>query len=265
MKQLVYRIVAPWMRRLLHGKTGFKRISGTQSWLRYPKDQHLGFLLGREIHYEKNIRHSILNLVQPGSRVFEIGSNIGQYTLPLSERLGPTGRLIAIEPDHDNFSWLEINCRENHCHNVTLVSKAISDHVGEMKFYKDTVTGGRSGSLFEQYVGNAYSGKWETVLTMTYNQLVESYGIPDFVKVDAEGAEILIFNSITHLNPSTRYFIEVRDATGRAIYKLFTEAGFNVYEVKKDLKKIPDIEKIPSFANLLFINEQPESHRMGVV
>ena len=225
-------------------------------WLRYPKDQHLGFLFSKEIKYEENIRRKILPYIKPGSLVFEIGSNIGQYTLNLSEHLGAGGQLIAIEPDHDNFSLLALNCEINHCHNVTLVCKAVSNTEGVVRFFKDTVTGGRTGSLVEKYTGVSYKGHWEEVQTTTYNQLIATYGIPHFVKVDAEGAEEFIFTPSTIIHPSTTYFIEVRTETANAIYNRFKSEGFAVYQIDHGMTEIPDQSAIKGLANLLMYKKQ---------
>lgn len=251
MKQWIYRLGSPWLRWFFKGKMVSKRISGTQMWLRYPKDQHLGFLFSKEIKYEENIRREILPFVKPGSLIYEIGSNIGQYTLSLSERIGSEGRLIAIEPDHDNFALLSINCELNHCRNVTRVCKAISNQEGQVRFFKDTITGGRTGSLIEKYTGEHYEGLWEDVQTTTYNQLVAEYGIPDFVKVDAEGAEEFIFTPSTTIHPSTIYFIEVRQETAHVIYNRFKLDGFTVFQIDHGMSEITNSDSIAGLANLL--------------
>jgi len=232
-----------------------KRIRGTQMWLRYPMDQHLGFLLSKEIVYEENIRNQIRPYIKPGSKIFEIGSNIGQYTLEFSELLGSNGQLIAIEPDQDNFTLLSENCRLNRCSNVTLVCKAVSNQEGETQFFKDTITGGRSGSLIVEYAANHFQGRQETVHTTTYNSLVSTYGIPDFVKVDVEGAETLIFTLTTLLHPATVFFIEVRKETASEIYLRFKQSGFKVFQIDQGCEEILDADSISGLSNLLLYKE----------
>jgi FkbM family methyltransferase len=251
LKQLLYRWFSPLLRWLLKGKMKTKQISGTNMKLQYPMDQHLGFLLSKEIKYEEDIRREILPFVKPGSIVFEIGSNIGQYTLSLSEQIGSNGHLIAIEPDHDNFFWLSKNCEANHCTNVTLVCNAVSDQEGNVRFFKDTITGGRSGSLIEKFAGRHYQGQWENVQTTTYNTMTKKYGVPDFVKVDTEGAEEFIFTSTAQVHPSTVFFIEVRQETAHSIFNRFTSEGFSIYQIGRGLTLITGADSIQGLTNLL--------------
>ena len=224
-------------------------------WLRYPMDQHLGFLFSKEINYEEDTRREILPFVKPGSRVFEIGSNIGQYTLSLSAQIGPRGQLIAIEPDHDNFYWLSKNCEANDCSNVALECIAVSDKQGSVRFYKDTITGGRSGSLIEKFTGNHYNGQYEIVKTTTYNSLTKKYGVPHFVKVDTEGAEEFIFTHEAQIHSSTIFFVEVRQETAAFIFRRFRKEGFSVYQIQKGLQLVSDPNTILGLTNLLILKD----------
>ena len=77
-----------------------------------------------------------------------------------------------------------------------------------MEMYKDTVSGGRTSSLFQEFVGTHFEGKTETVEVTTFEELIHRFGAPDFVKVDVEGAELSIFEKADKLPTQTIYFIE---------------------------------------------------------
>jgi FkbM family methyltransferase len=53
-------------------------------------------------------------LVRPGMTVMDIGANIGAHTLPLARLVGPTGRLIAVEPTAWAVGRLRANLKLNH-------------------------------------------------------------------------------------------------------------------------------------------------------
>src|SRR5687767_12271203 len=121
-KSFIYHLAAPLLRRILKGQVTGKQIKGTHKVLYYDKSQHLGFLFATKINYEPTFSRILLDQVKPGMLVFEIGANIGQYSLQISEKLGPTGKLICVEPDSDNFKWLTNNMQHNKCDNVILVN-----------------------------------------------------------------------------------------------------------------------------------------------
>ena len=51
--------------------------------------------------------------LKPGMRVFDLGANIGYYTVMMARRVGPTGRVYAVEPVPRNFELLSRNVGRN--------------------------------------------------------------------------------------------------------------------------------------------------------
>lgn len=47
--------------------------------------------------------YEMQSLLQPGDVVVDVGANLGCYTLPLAERVGPHGKVLAFEP----FRWMQ--------------------------------------------------------------------------------------------------------------------------------------------------------------
>ena len=251
LKEIVYKLIAPVLRVWLRNSITGKPIKDTHKVLYYDRSQHHGFLFSRKIEYEKEFSAIIMQHMKPGNLVFEIGSNIGQYSLQIAEKIGEKGKLICVEPDSDNFAFLSFNIIKNGCKNVHLGNEAVADQQGQTTFYKDTMTGGRMGSLIREYSGTHFQGKSEEVKTTTIGVLIDQYGIPDFVKVDVEGAEDLIFNNTSFVHSKTTYLIEVREETKASIFEVFNSLGFFMYLLESNLKKVEHVSDIPGFANLL--------------
>lgn len=57
--------------------------------------------------YEKPCVKYVELLVQPGMTVFDVGANVGYYTLLLARGVGPKGRVIAFEPNPINIAHLK--------------------------------------------------------------------------------------------------------------------------------------------------------------
>lgn len=256
LKELFYKLGAPFLRLWFSNTITGKPIKDTNKILYYDKSQHLGFLFSRQIEYEKEFNAIIMEQIKPGDLVFEIGSNIGQYSLQIAEKIGESGKLICVEPDSDNFAFLSFNVLKNGIKNVKLIKAAVADHEGQTIFYKDTMTGGRMGSLIREYSGTHFQGKSEEVKTTTLGALISQYGIPDFVKVDVEGAEDLIFNDTSSIHSDTTYLVEVREETKTAIFQVFNSLGFFMYLLESNLKKVEQVSDIPGFANLLIKHTQ---------
>lgn len=255
MISFIYKAVAPILRRIWKDTVASKPLAGTNTKLHYPKGQHLGFLRSSVIHYESGIRDRIDTFIKPGSLVLEVGSNIGQYTLWLSEKIGPQGKLIAIEPDPANLKWLQMNVDFNACQNVTILPLAVSDKTGSITFYQDSKTGGRSSSLIKKFVGNNFEGQEQTVEATTLQDLYNKYGTPSFVKVDVEGAEELIFTDDASIHDSIIYMIEFRESTGKVIADRFTSADFKLYIIDDGMMLWNEKEALPTFGNFLCIHK----------
>jgi FkbM family methyltransferase len=250
-KSIVYKMFAPLMRVLLHNSITGKMLKGTVMKLYYDRSQHLGFLFDRQIEYEGEFSKVVLQNIKAGDLVFEFGSNIGQYSLQISAKIGANGKLVCVEPDSDNFAFLSFNTMKNNCRNVHLLKMAVSDHEGKSIFYKDTVTGGRMGSLFREFSRTHYNGTSEEVEITTLKQLTDQFGIPSFIKVDVEGAEALIFNDQAVISQKTIFLIEVREETRESIFSIFHSLGFSIYLLENKLQKMKKASDIPGFGNLI--------------
>jgi SAM-dependent methyltransferase len=51
----------------------------------------------------------LTSLLQPGMTVVDVGANVGYLALLMAERVGPSGRVVAIEPDPINVQVLRLN------------------------------------------------------------------------------------------------------------------------------------------------------------
>lgn len=71
-------------------------------------------------------------LVGPGSVVLDGGANLGAMTLPLARRVGPFGRVIAVEPQRLTFQALCANVALNSLPNVTTLQVALGKAAGSL-------------------------------------------------------------------------------------------------------------------------------------
>jgi FkbM family methyltransferase len=141
--------------------------------------------------YEADKQALFARTVTPGSVVFDIGAHAGFYTLLASALAGPTGRVFAFEPMPGNLAHIREHLRLNGITNVTVIEKAVADTAGVATF---TATGHDSQ-------GHLAPGGELQVEIVSLDEMVGQgkLPLPDFVKMDIEGAEVRALNGARKL------------------------------------------------------------------
>ena len=149
-----------------------------------------GVSLLEDGEYEPQVIGILQTYLRPGATFIDAGANEGFHTVCASRLVGPTGRVVAIEPQSRLMPILEGNLAANRCDNVHLVRKALSDREGSARLYlyPSSSPGASSFTLPTRY--------WlpsEEVATVTLASIFDEHGIKecDLLKMDIEGAEAL--------------------------------------------------------------------------
>jgi len=121
-----------------------------------------------------------------GETVFDIGANIGVYTIRQAKRM-KNGRIFCFEPNPYAYSRLQKNLQANHLQNVISFDTALYSQKCRLPLNFDLNATGRSEL-------NNGAGKYSSTLsvqTTTMDNMVEAYNIEkiDLVKIDVEGSE----------------------------------------------------------------------------
>jgi FkbM family methyltransferase len=96
----------------------------------YPHDKGVSIELAVYRVHEPCTSRLLGQCLQPGMTVVDIGCNIGYYALLEAQRVGPTGRVIAIEPEPRNAQLFLQNVKANSYRNIVFHQVAISDRNG---------------------------------------------------------------------------------------------------------------------------------------
>lgn len=145
------------------------------------------WIVGSSIHrcwmgwYEYRKQRLISHAVQPNKIFYDIGANVGFYTL-LGSLLVGAGKVFAFEPLPRNLGYLRQHLALNQIHNVEVLELAVSDDDAAALFEEEST--GSMGHL-------SGSGKIK-VRTATLDSLLQQRKIlpPDYIKMDIEGAEL---------------------------------------------------------------------------
>ena len=144
--------------------------------------------------YEYEKQHLFTDTIQSGAVVYDIGANVGFYTLLSSEVVGSEGHVVSFEPAPRNLRWLKRHLRLNRIKNVTLIEAAVSDSTGETFFDQEST--GFMGHLSATGGKNAVR-----VATVSIDELLEQgrVPIPQYMKIDVEGAEASVLHGAKKL------------------------------------------------------------------
>jgi FkbM family methyltransferase len=121
-----------------------------------------------------------------GDLVFDMGAHCGVSTYHLSKLVGPEGKVVAFEPDPLNFEILKKNIERYRLANVILQNTAIAGTAGKLAFSSE----GTVGSKLMSVLPRESAGAVVMVEAMTLADAFARWGVPDFCKIDIEGAEI---------------------------------------------------------------------------
>jgi FkbM family methyltransferase len=135
---------------------------------------------------------SVLDILGARShRILDIGANIGWHALRLAKRR-PDARVFAFEPVPATYEYLQRNVAANQLGGrISTYNYALSERSGATTLFISP-THGTNASLAN--VANAADVQEITCVSMTIDQWVENTGIiPDLIKCDVEGAELMTF------------------------------------------------------------------------
>jgi FkbM family methyltransferase len=155
------------------------------------------WIVGSSIHrcwlgtYDPGESRLMKQYLHPGSVCFDIGAQAGYHTLCASSMVGPAGRVFAIEPSPRNVVNIKKHVAMNHLTNVSVVEAAVSNFDGISSF--DCSNSPVSGRLCD--------GGPLAVRTISLDHEIDNRNLPepDYIKIDAEGAEVLVLEGARKL------------------------------------------------------------------
>jgi FkbM family methyltransferase len=146
-----------------------------------------GIWWGGETYEIKETRY-IKSLLTPLSVVFDIGANVGYYSLIAAPLVGPGGRIFSFEPAARQFGRLKDNALRNNLSQILPYKLALSDKSGEAVLGLDDAFNTGVASLRP---AGSKSILDEVVTCTTLDDFVAAQALDrlDVIKIDVEGYE----------------------------------------------------------------------------
>lgn len=174
-------------------------------------------------------------LVHPGAVVWDIGANVGLFSIAAAHAAGREGSVLAIEPDIDLCVLLLRSAALSapSSARLNILPVAVSDTLGLAEF---CISQRGRGSNFLQSTGglSQSGGSRETRLvpTVILDWLVKIRAAPTIVKIDVEGAEALVLRGAQEVLAVARPTVlcEVCDATADEVTALLQGHDYTIYD-----------------------------------
>lgn len=170
-----------------------------------PLRQQLGVLRSIAMYYwkpfnKKRLMAFYAPFVKENALCFDIGAHLGNRTNAW-EALG--ARVVAVEPQPQCMQFLKKKFGDSK--RVTLLQKAVGAQAGTANFYLSELTptiSTMAATDWRQAMADNTSFKvsWDqqlAVTVLTLDQLIETYGLPDFCKIDVEDFEVEVLKGLS--------------------------------------------------------------------
>jgi FkbM family methyltransferase len=185
-------------------------------------DSIAGYLLGT---VEPHVQAAIAQLVQPGMIAYDLGANVGFFSLILAKAVGTKGRVIAFEPVSKNATRIAYNAQLNDLANIVVRTEAISAADGAAAFEPGNFS--TMGKLHNQTL--TLSATAREIPVRSLDSLIAAGDIlpPNFIKVDIEGAEVdCLHGAATTLRQMRPLLLIELHNTNDAIARLLSSAKY---------------------------------------
>ncbi|MFH1226418.1 MAG: FkbM family methyltransferase [Planctomycetota bacterium] len=166
--------------------------------------------------------------LKKGMTFFDVGANVGYYSLLGSRLVGPQGKVVAFEPALQNLDYLYRHTVLNKAGNVTIMSAACADGLSMAIFSagENSATG--------HLAAEPGPGQKTPVLTVALDEVAQRLAVwPAVIKIDVEGAELSVLRGARGVLDQARpkIFLSTHSAGLREAYLAYLKEHGYAYEI----------------------------------
>jgi FkbM family methyltransferase len=214
------------------------------------------------------------SLLRPGMTVVDIGANQGVFTLFCAAQVGPTGAVIAIEPDPEMFLALEHNAKANAMPWVELHNVALGSEEGQLRLELSRLNRGDNRLMSSSRKG---AEDQITVQVTTLDRILGGRKA-DLIKLDVQGWEGAVLKGMTNLLGSSNppwihleispQLLKEAGSSFTEIHGILKQHGYSLREAEVrqatlDLQRVAKLEGALSYMNVLAAPPSSSPRRSG--
>lgn len=221
-------------------------------------------------HYHERYEAALVAcLLDPGEVFWDVGANVGYFSLVAAAAVGETGEVVAFEPGAAALERLRENVSLNPYKNIRIFNLAVADAEGEATLYRADGIADSSASLFSAAAGAAVG---EVCRTVALDGWLKQEGLrpPDFLKLDVEGAELAALQGAAGILTASRplLLVEMEEknlvaagASKAAIQSFLQDFGYRAAFLRKGRWHPIDDVNLTRGRNLFWFNPAIPKHR----
>lgn len=176
---------------------------------------------------EPQVQRALAAQLRPGMVFYDLGANIGFFSLLAAKLVGEKGRVFSFEADPEVASRLRENIARNHFTRVSVEEKAVWSDSRRVVFARADPAQSPDRGL--GCVTKAAAPNTVEVEAVSLDSYVHAFPAPDFIKCDVEGAEVEVFRGARELLRTKRpgVLCEVHNEENRrALVAEFSNASY---------------------------------------
>jgi FkbM family methyltransferase len=233
----------------------------------YP--EYVSSKIGRYGYFETDMTSMFIDVLRPGMKIYDVGSHFGYFSMLASEIVGESGHVFAFEPTAATFQVLQENAARRD--NITCNNVAAFRETGEITFLDQGLGDSSLNFIVNDEAGintelQHHEASLIRVPAVKLDEFADDHGDPDFVKIDAEGAEGPILEGMSqiiercHPAISLEMGDQVCEKTGskpcRENVEFLMDHGYEVYDYRDCQPARHEVLPSYSYDNLFFRHPQ---------
>ena len=151
---------------------------------------------------EQAVQATLAERLRPGMIFYDLGANLGLFTLLAARLVTTTGKVFSFEPDPKNASNLRRNIQRNGFTNVTVVESGVWSSTGNFHFVAANADSPDHG--VGKFIEHAPQGSGTLIPCVALDDFIQTAPPPDAIKCDIEGAELEALRGAAKLLHSPR-------------------------------------------------------------
>lgn len=220
--------------------------------------------------YEREELEMVLNLLNGAKCMFDIGANVGWYSLKCAARY-PELQINAFEPLPRTYQYLQRNLSLNKVSSIKTYNSGFSDKEEEISFFFDPK--GSVNASMRNVADKTDIQEIKCKVERLDNFIEKTKSKIDFIKCDVEGAELLVLKGAVETLKSQQPFLFVEMLRKWAakfgyhpneIIELMLSIGYKCFTVSKDrLLSFQKMDDSTTATNFIFLHGERHKEQIA--
>ena len=201
---------------------------------------------------DPSLLRMVRELVKPGSIVWDVGANVGLFSLSAAALAGPTGSVLAVEPDLWLANLLIKSARQasknKQSARIDVLCAAVTENprICQLQIAERS----RASNHLAQTLGSSQAEGvrlTQQSVAVTLDFLLDYFPNPTMLKIDVESAELALLRGASRLLQTARPIIlcEVVPQNSDAVAALLRQNKYEIYEADRAPAQRQPVNRAP--------------------